>query len=198
MAVPHQTLHCGRNRRRDHVRPVQNKREGRSTKIRDAEMMRDGVGCLRRLFVALCIMVCLGATAATAFAQAPAAGTLHLTVVDQSGAVIPGATVTVAGADDATKAAAIAPVQTSEGGVAVVSALRPGRYTIQAAFPGFEPRLLDAVRVRAGENKQVAVLAIERVEASLTVEQDRQQAAADRQGPSFGTSLTRDQIEALS
>lgn len=161
-------------------------------------MTRDHGGVLQRLFAALCFVMCLGVITARAFAQAPAAGTLRVTVVDQSGAVILGAAVTVAGADDVTKAASIAPVQTSEGGVAVVSGLRPGRYAIQAAFPGFEPRLLSDVRVRAGENKQVAVLAIERVEASLTVEQDKQQAAADRQGPSFGTSLTRDQIEALS
>jgi hypothetical protein len=44
----------------------------------------------------------------------------------------------------------------------------------------------------------VVVLAIQRIETNVTVGQDRQQVAADRQGPSFGTTLTRDQIEALS
>jgi hypothetical protein len=52
--------------------------------------------------------------------------------------------------------------------------------------------------VRNGDNKQVAVLAIARIEATLTVGQERQESAADRQGPSFGRALTRDQIEALS
>jgi len=42
------------------------------------------------------------------------------------------------------------------------------------------------------------MLAIQRIETDVTVGQDRQQVAADRQGPSFGTTLTRDQIEALS
>src|ERR1700676_2171406 len=102
------------------------------------------------------------------------------------------------GADDGTKGVTIAPAQTSDAGIAVVAGLTPGRYTIEAEFPGFEKRLLSDVRVRNGENKQVAVLTIQRVQTAVTVVQDRQQAAADRNGPSFGTTLTRDQIEALS
>src|SRR5262245_48445491 len=117
----------------------------------------------------LVAILSLVVAASTASAQAPANGTLRVTVVDPSSAVIPGATVTVAGAEDATKAATIEPVQTSDGGVAVLTGLRPGRYTVQASFPGFETRTLADVRVRNGDNKQVAVLAIERVEASLTV-----------------------------
>jgi hypothetical protein len=58
--------------------------------------------------------------------------------------------------------------------------------------------VLSYVRIRNGENKQVAVLTIQRIETAVTVDQDRQQAAADRNGPSFGTTLTRDQIEELS
>src|SRR5207245_8192910 len=67
-----------------------------------------------------------------------------------------------------------------------------------AEFPGFDPRVLKDVRVRSGENKQVAVLTIQKLEASVTVGQDKQQAAADPHGPSFGTTLTREEIEALS
>jgi hypothetical protein len=133
-----------------------------------------------------------------AFGQAPNTATLRVTVVDPSSAVVAGATVTVVGAEDATKGTAVAPVQTSGDGVAVVSGLRPGRYTIEASFPGFDTRTLPDIRVRNGDNKQVAVLAIARIEATLTVGQDRQESAADRQGSSFGTALTRDQIEALS
>src|SRR5437588_10362184 len=95
--------------------------------------------------------------ASTAFAQAPNLATLRVTVVDPSGAVVVGATVTVTGADDATKAASVAPVRTSEAGVAVVTGLVPGRYTIEAAFPGFENRVLGDVRLRNGDNRQVAV-----------------------------------------
>jgi hypothetical protein len=142
--------------------------------------------------------LCLGLSVSSAFAQAPAGATLRVTVVDPSNAVIIGATVTVAGADEATRAAAPAPVRTSDNGIATISGLPPGRYTIQAEFPGFEMRLLKDIRVRSGDNKQVAVLPLQKLETSVTVAQDKQQAAADPRGPSFGTTLTREEIEALS
>jgi hypothetical protein len=141
--------------------------------------------------------VCFALSVSGAFAQAQSPGTLHVTVVDPSGAVISNATVTVTGSEDATRAAVIAPVRTAETGIAAVSGLMPGRYTVQAEFPGFEPRVLNDVRVRSGENKQVAVLPLSKLETSVTVAEDRQQAAATPR-MTFGTTLTREQIEALS
>ena len=131
-------------------------------------------------------------------AQTAPAGTLRVTVIDQTDAVVVGATVTVTGADETTKSVTIAPVQTTNAGVAAVLGLKPGRYTIDIEFPGFEKRTITDVRIRAGENRQTAVLAIQKMEVAVTVEQDKQQAASDRNGPSFGTVLTRDQIAALS
>jgi len=124
--------------------------------------------------------------------------TLTITVFDQTRAVIGGATVTVAGTDDATKAVGTMTVTTSNEGIATVPDLMPGRYTIEAQFPGFEPRVLANVAVRAGNNKQVALLTVAGLKDSVTVGRDAQEAAADRRGTSFGTQLTRDQIEALS
>ena len=57
--------------------------------------------------------------------------------------------------------------------------------------------MLPEVRVRAGENKQVLMLPLDRVQSDVTVGRDRQAAAADRD-VTFGTVLTREQIEALS
>jgi Carboxypeptidase regulatory-like domain len=139
-----------------------------------------------------------GIIALALFVQQAAGSTLRVTVIDQTNAVVVGATVTVVGADDATKARTIEPVKTIDTGVAIVPALVPGRYTVEVEFPGFEKRVLNDVRVRPGDNRQVAMLAIQRMEASVNVEQDKQQAASDRNGPSFGTTLTRDQIDALS
>ena len=143
------------------------------------------------------VALLLSPLAPGAFAQAPATGTLRVTVVDPSGAVIVGATVAVTGSETGTGAAEIGSVKTGDAGIATISGLTPGRYTIQAEFLGFETRVLKDVRVRGGENKQVAVLPLPKVEASITVAQDRQEAAADR-AQSFGTVLTRDEIEALS
>ncbi|HEV8397289.1 MAG TPA: TonB-dependent receptor [Vicinamibacterales bacterium] len=148
------------------------------------------------LFVCLALAMTLGATAAVA-AQAARPGTLQVTVVDQSGAVIGNAIVTVEGAEAATKAQTPAPVQTNAQGVANLAGLPPGRYTVRAEFPGFETRSLPEVRVRAGDNKQVMMLPIAGVQDSVTVERNKQESAADRQS-TFGTVLTREQLEALS
>jgi hypothetical protein len=147
-------------------------------------------------FVCVLAVVLLAATHA-ALAQTPRTGTLQVTVVDPSGAVIANATVTVAGLDPATKGQVVAPVQTSPQGVATLPGLPPGRYTVTAQFEGFETRTLPEVRVRAGDNRQVMPLPIAGLQDSVTVGRDKQEAAADR-GTTFGTTLTREQLEALS
>ena len=148
------------------------------------------------LFVCLALALMLRTTAAAA-GQAARPGSLQVTVVDQSGAVIGNATVTVEGADAATKVQTPMPVQTNAQGIATLSGLPPGRYTVRAEFPGFETRTLPEVRVRAGDNKQVMMLPIAGVQDSVTVERNKQESAADRQS-TFGTVLTREQLEALS
>jgi len=131
------------------------------------------------------------------YAQPAPTGTLRVTVVDPSNAVVLGATVTVTGADPATAAVKAAPAKSAEGGVATIANLPPGRYTVVAEFPGFETRTLADVRVRPGENKQVAVLQISKLEQTVEVGRSKQEAAADPR-MSSGTTLTREQIEALS
>jgi hypothetical protein len=131
-------------------------------------------------------------------AQQPPAGVLRVTVVDATGAVIVGATVTVTGIDPATKAVAAEPAQTSPQGIATISRLAPGRYAVEAAFSGFETRQIPEVRVRNGDNRQVILLPVAGVTETVAVGQNTQEAAADPRGPSFGTTLTREQLEALS
>jgi hypothetical protein len=140
----------------------------------------------------------LAACASTTFAQPPVTATLRVTVLDSSNAVIVGATVTVSRSEATTGAQSVPAAKTADTGIATVTGLVPGRYTIEAEFPGFETRTLKEIRLRSGENKQVAILSISKLEASVTVEQDKQQAAADPGGRSFGTTLTREEIEALS
>jgi len=144
------------------------------------------------------VLYLAAACASSAVAQSPAPATLRVTVVDPSNAIIVDATVTVTGAEPAARAQSAAVAKTVDTGIATLTGLAPGRYTIQAEFPGFETRTLQEVRIRSGDNKQVAVLSIAKLEASVTVEQDKQQAAADPRGRSFGTVLTREEIEALS
>lgn len=141
----------------------------------------------------------IAALLALLLAAAPQAQTRDaratITVVDQTGAVIQNATVTLTNTDD--PKGSIAPVKTNDHGVATLSSLAPGRYTIQAEFPGFETRRLTDVRLKPGDNRHAIVLAIEGLKDSVTVARDKQEAAADRK-TTFGTALTREQIDALS
>jgi hypothetical protein len=135
---------------------------------------------------------------ARAGAQPSRDARLIVTVLDQTNAVIPGATVTVTGSEAPTRAAARPAVPTSTQGVATITSLPPGRYDIRAEFAGFEPTVLNDVRLRVGDNRHAVVLRIKRVEDSVTVGQDPQTAASDRRGTAFGSALTREQIDALS
>src|SRR2546422_11505935 len=95
-----------------------------------------------RLLAVMAAAAALHIASGSALAQTAPTGTLRVTVVDPSGAVIVGATVTVSGGDDATRRATVATVRTSDTGVAVVPALMPGRYTLEAGFPGLEKGVL--------------------------------------------------------
>ena len=64
-------------------------------------------------------------------------------------------------------------------------------------FPGFELGLLRDQQVKRGDNKHVLVLPLQKLTAEITVSRDRQMVASDR-GLTFGTTLTREAIEALS
>lgn len=132
-----------------------------------------------------------------AHAQTPREARLLVTVVDPSGAVIPNATVRVIGLEDATKKAAVDPKQTSEKGIATFERLAPGRYSIQGEFTGFELGLLRDLRLRSGDNRRVLLLPLQKLTAEITVSRDRQTVASDR-NLTFGTTLTREAIEALS
>jgi hypothetical protein len=133
---------------------------------------------------------------ASASAQATRQAKLLLTVVDQTGAVIPNADVTAVRADEPAKKL-IGPVKSDEKGLATLEGLAPGTYLIEAQFPGFETRVMKDIRLRAGDNRQVAVLAIQNLQDEITVGRDKQATAADPKS-TFGTALTREQIEALS
>src|SRR5436190_17449690 len=146
---------------------------------------------VRGVLVALLLLV----PAVRTYAQE---GRLTLTVVDTSGAVVPGAKVTVSSLDDGARAAAFPPLTTTDKGGATFDGLLPGRYRVLAEFPGFEIGILPEIRIRRGDNKHVLVLPLKKMEESVTVAQNAQAAAADPRGNAFKTVLTRQEIENLS
>lgn len=134
--------------------------------------------------------------AASAGAQTGPTGTLLVTVVDQTGGVLPAASVTLASQDDASRKP-IAPAVASLAGVATFSAVPPGRYTLLVEFSGFEPATVRDVRVRGGETRQTVTLRLKSVAEEVNVARERQTASLDPTGLAFSTVLTREMIEAL-
>src|SRR5262249_49074020 len=146
--------------RGNHIRSLPDQHEDRSEEIRGSQVRlrwtrgRGGFRGRRALLrrIAFVYFVLLGVlVASSVFAQQRRDGRLLVTVADETGAVIPGATVTVVGQEPATRAAAVAPVTTSDQGIAAVTSLVQGRYMVQAEFPGFAPQVIRDVRVRAGD-----------------------------------------------
>src|SRR5438876_6228063 len=96
--------------------------------------------------------------ALAALAQPPA-GSIRITVVDPSGAVIVGAQVTVR-PDGRERAGAPLVAGTSGRGDAVFAELEPGRYWVHVEAAGFEPSDLRDLRLRTGETHRQVKLAI--------------------------------------
>ncbi len=133
-----------------------------------------------------------------AAAQAQRESRVQVTVVDPSGLIVPDAAVTLVGLDPAAQAVPREPVKTDAKGVAIIERVAPGRYSISAEFPGFDLGLLRDIRVRAGDSRHVVMLPLQKVEDTVTVARNVQEAAADRRTTEFGVNLSQEQIEALS
>ncbi|MCX6543618.1 MAG: TonB-dependent receptor [Acidobacteria bacterium] len=151
----------------------------------------------RRLFRSLALLYVLGGLSATSMAQPAPISRLIITVVDPSRLVIPGAVVTVVGIDDATKKTNIAPIKSTDRGLATFEGLPLGRYAVHGEFPGFELGAIGELRLKAGDNRHLLLLPLARMTTEITVARDPQTTASDR-GTTFGSALTREQIDALS
>jgi hypothetical protein len=119
----------------------------------------------------------------------------RITVVDVTGAILPGATITITSQDSPGAAAVTATADAQ--GIAAVDGLTPGRYTIKAEFPGFDVGELKDVRLRAGDNKQQLELELTGFTDTVEVGQDALSAATDPNN-TLATTLTNEELEALS
>jgi hypothetical protein len=152
---------------------------------------------MKRL-IALLMLAATAAGVVPARAQAARpAGTVKVIVRDQSGAVIPNATVVIKGTDPATQDLVVPAVATDGQGVATAVSVPVGRYAISASFPGFETRTVPDVRVRTGDNRREITLPIEKIAESVAVGRDAATSASDPKSERFSNVLSKDQIEAL-
>ena len=115
------------------------------------------------------VVVLLCMTAARS-ATAQGTGTLSGTVVDETGASLPGATVT---ATDATTATARS-VVSNEAGIFRIAALNPGRYIVKVELTGFKPVTIADINLLSLENRDLGKvsLALGSVQENLTVTAD--------------------------
>jgi hypothetical protein len=140
----------------------------------------------------------LAALLAVGAVQTPARDAkLIVTVTDQTQGVLPGATVTIKGLDAATKSAEPIVTHTADKGMVTVDSLAQGLYSVRIDMDGFSPMLIPDVRLGKGDNKRNITMALQSMSETVTVRRDQQIVAADRGSVTFGSALTREQIEAL-
>ncbi len=145
------------------------------------------------------IALALGVASLAAHAQAaPAAGataTIHGHIADQTGALIPGATVTIATADGIGAGKATADAS----GAYSVSGLPAGSYIVQAEYPGFAPFKSQAIPVAAGQIKRVDIaMAIEIEQQSVVVTDDSPTVNVEAAGNANSIVLKDKDLDALS
>jgi hypothetical protein len=164
--------------------------------------------CFYRSLIAL--VLCLVAWL-TAYGQAPATqaqkpaatvssapattGTLRGHITDPTGALIPGAKVTVANSAGVPITSAAA----DSSGAYSVNGLAPGNYILSANFEGFAPFSSPAIPLAAGQSKRVDIaMAIEVAQQSVTVTDDTPQVNIDASGNSNAIVLKGKDLDALS
>ncbi|PYQ98275.1 MAG: hypothetical protein DMF97_12890 [Acidobacteria bacterium] len=111
------------------------------------------------------VVICL-ASAVSAFAQAGGGtGTLTGTVVDSTGAALPGATVTATAANTGS----VRTVVTSEAGLFRFAALNPGRYAVRVELSGFRPLTVADVDLLSSEIRDLSNVTLQLGEITETV-----------------------------
>ena len=141
---------------------------------------------MRRLSVVLFVAAAVLATAAPALAQATAS--LRVTVLDETAAVLPGASVLLVGNDGIERT-----LQVDDLGTATASGLPPGDYTIGANYPGFRPST-GTLTLKRGANQTTITLAVAMSEEVTVAETD----ASERRDNGFTQTLSQEEIDALS
>ncbi|MGC1463526.1 MAG: carboxypeptidase-like regulatory domain-containing protein [Terracidiphilus sp.] len=154
-----------------------------------------------RTFAIAASMVLAGFGARQAQAQAPApaapAATLHGHIADPSGALIPGAKVTIA------NALGVAQKTTTSDASGSYSAtgLAPGSYIVQTTVDGFAPFTSQTIKLEAGQSKRVDIsMAIEAAEQSVVVSDDEgaPQVSTDAGSNASAIVLKGKDLDALS
>src|SRR5262249_32255525 len=101
----------------------------------------------------------------------PVEARLHVTIVDQTGAAIPNARVTINKEQQTLTAGKLGEVNFSD--------LAPGKYQLQVAAEGFTPITVKDVKARPGANNIEVKLKVADVQEEVTVGRDKREAGTD-------------------
>ena len=134
------------------------------------------------------------ASAPTAAAQTT--GTLRGHILDQTGALIPGAQVTVTTSAGGT----VKTVTADSTGSYSVSGLAPGGYIVKATYDGFAPFSSPTIPLLAGQSKRIDVsMAVQVAEQNVTVtDDDSPQVNVEASGNANAIVLKGKDLDALS
>jgi hypothetical protein len=130
-------------------------------------------------------------------AAAPAAvtGTLRGRIADQTGALIPGAAVTIANAAGATVKTTTADAL----GTYSVSGLAAGGYVVQASYQGFAQFISPTIQLAAGQSKRVDIsMAVEVAQQQVVVTDDAPTVSTDASSNASAIVLKGKDLDALS
>lgn len=145
-----------------------------------------------RLLSCLALAGLVAAAPVAAQPAAPGRSQVRVLVMDQTGAVIIGATLKATGADGT-----VVETITDERGEARLD-VPQGEYTIEVASIGFDPARYENQRVRgSGGWRRDVILEIAEFLEEVEVRRDPREAATDPNGPAFTTTLSQSQVDAL-
>ena len=127
-------------------------------------------------------------------AQATGSGTVSGTVADQSGAVIPGARVTLISVDRGVERT----VSTNEAGLYLFPDLTPGSYSIRVQSDGFDTYELTSFRLEVDQRVAInAELQVGQVSNVVTVEAAGEAILLETESNALGTLVNSEQVEEL-
>ena len=131
----------------------------------------------------------------TAPAASVSTGILRGHITDPTGALIPGATVTVTTGDGTVVRSTTADAS----GAYSVNGLKAGGYIVQASFEGFAPFTSPTIQLAPGQSKRVDIsMAIEVAQQSVTVTDDTPMVSIDASGNANAIVIKGKDLEALS
>jgi hypothetical protein len=153
------------------------------------------VSIVARLTHILAVAACLAALAPfteRALAQGETTSAIAGTVVDPSGAALPGATVTIVGTETGSRRSA----KTDDAGRFNFPQLKPGSYSVSAEAEGFEPQTNKPVSSGLGQRQTVAfILHLAAAKGEVTVTGEAP--LVNTENPNTSTTLNAQALENL-